>query len=389
MSSHPLTRTIHDTHAALASMLSPLRRVSEPPPGALLEQWQVQWAGERVFDNRFETHVIDSPEVETRSHWPDAWAYRLKDVSLAGSGGHVFFQDGSLFNVDPLTRVIKKDRTVRRPIKGLARVEKGPLLHLCGPNSENHGHFILDYLPKLMPFLERFKAHPTARILLSPGRKKWQCRYLARFGITAERVIEMDHGTLETDELWYAPILHAEDGIAKLSDPKNHLAVRDALAAQPVKEGAPLCIFASRLDAPNKKLLNEERLAERAREILGDSVQIVKLSQHPLDEQLRLFASATVIIGAVGQNLTNVLFTSGKLVLIMTLEEKLWPGKRSWGRAYHNLALLTGNHSVLLTRDSPDDQDHNWTFNEERFVQALSRAWELFQKSGPPVSSQG
>lgn len=378
--SHPLTRKIHDTHAALASTFTKLKRADVPPPGVLLEKWQVQTAGAHTFDNRFEAQVLGTNETETNYHWPDAFAYRLKDVRLAGSGGHVFFQDGSLFNVDPLTRVIKKDRTVRRPIKGLARVEKGPLLHLCGPNSENHGHFILDYLPKLMPFLERFRAEPSARILLSPGRKKWQCRYLARFGVTPDRVIEMDHGTLETDELWYAPILHSEDGIAKLSDPANHLAVREALAAKPTTENAPLCIFASRLDAPNKKILNEERLAERAREILGD-VRIVKLSEHPLDEQLRLFASATVIIGAVGQNLTNVLFTSGKLVLFMTLEERLWPGKRSWGRAYHNLALLTGNKAVMLTRDTPDDKEHNWTFNEDRFAETLRKSWDLFQQN--------
>jgi capsular polysaccharide biosynthesis protein len=191
----------------------------------------------------------------------------------------------------------------------------------------------------------------------------------------------MDHGTLETEELWYAPILHSEDGIAKLSDPANHIAVRQALAAQTGSQDASLCIFASRLDAPNKKLINEERLAERAREILGD-VRIVKLSEHSQDEQLGLFASATVIIGAVGQNLTNVLFTSGKLVLIMTLEEKLWPGKRSWGRAYHNLALLTGNKAVLMLRDTPDDADHNWSFDEDRFAETLRRSWELFQRGG-------
>lgn len=377
--SHPLTRKIHDTHAALVSTVKKLKRADVPPPGALIEQWQIQTAGSRTFDNRFEAEVLGTDNTETRYEWPDAFAYRLRNVRLAGSGGHVFFQDGSLFNVDPLTRVIKKDRTVRRPIKGLARVEKGPLLHLCGPNSENHGHFILDFLPRLMPFLERFRATPEARIIVSPGRKKWQCRYMARFGITPDRVIEMDHGTLETDELWYAPILHPEHNTDKLSDPKNHLAVRDALAAQPTAD-APLCIFASRLDAPNKKILNEERLAERAREILGD-VRIVKLSEHPLDEQLRLFASATVIIGAVGQNLTNVLFTSSKLVIMMTLEEKIWPGKRSWGRAYHNLALLTGNKSVMLLRDSPDDKDHNWTFNEDRFAEALRKSWALFQRS--------
>jgi hypothetical protein len=378
---HLLTRKIHDVHAALASSLGKLKRADVPPADVLIEKWQIQQAGTQRLDNRFEAAVLATQEAELTYSWPDAFAYRLRNVSLAGSAGHVFFRDGSLFNVDPLTRMIKKDRTVRLPLRGLARVEKGPLLHLCGPNSENHGHFILDYLPKLMPFLERFRDEPRARILLSPGRKKWQCRYLSRFGIDPARVIEMDHGTLETDELWYAPILHSEDGIAKLSDPANHLAVRAELAAQPSAQDAPLCIFASRLDAPNKKLFNEERLAERAREILGD-VRIVKLSQHPLDEQLRLFASATVIIGAVGQNMTNVLFTSGKLVLTMTLEEKLWPGKRSWGRAYHNLALLTGNKAVLLLRDTPDDADHNWNFDEDHFAATLKRSWELFQRGG-------
>ncbi|MDZ4405807.1 glycosyltransferase family 61 protein [Prosthecobacter sp.] len=374
-----LTRKIHDWYAGLASSVSKLRRTEKPPVDALIEQWQIQTAGEHVFDNRFEAEVLGTAENTTRYWWPDASAYRLRNVRLAGGAGQVYFQNGEIFNVDPLTRREKKDRVLRRPVPGMRHEVKGPLLHLCGPNSENHGHFILDYLPKLMPFLERFRAEPRARILLSPGRKKWQCRYLARFGIPEDRVIEAGYGTLAADELWYVPILHAEDGVAKLSAPRNHFAARDALAAEPDSKDAPLCIFASRLDAPNKKLLNEERLAERAREILGD-VRTIKLSEHSLAEQLRLFASATVIIGAVGQNLTEVLCATGKLVLVMTVEEKILPGRRSWGRAYHNLALLGGNKAVLLTRDTPWDADRNWSFNEDRFADVLARAWKLFQQ---------
>lgn len=377
--SSPLTRKIHDWYAGLASAVSPLKRTEIPPAEALIESWQIQTAGEHVFDNRFEAEILGTNETTTRYWWSDACAYRLRHVRLGGGAGQVYFQDGTLFNVDPLTRREKKDRVLRRAIAGMAQEVKGPLIHLCGPNSENHGHFILDYLPKLMPFLERFRAEPRARILVSPGRKKWQCRYLARFGITEDRVIEGVHGTLEVDELWYAPILHAEDGVAKLSAPENHLAVRDALAAKADPNDTPLCIFASRLDAPNKKLVNEELLAERAREILGD-VRIVKMSEHSLADQLRLFASATVVVGAVGQNLTEVLCTSGKLVLIMTVEEQIVPGRRSWGRAYHNLALLGGNKSVLLTRDTPWDADRNWSFNEDRFADVLDRSWKLFQK---------
>lgn len=374
-----LTRKIHDWYAGFASTLTSLRRVSAPPPEALIESWRIQNAGEHVFDNRFEAEILGTSEWTTQYSWPDADAFRLRNVRLSGAAGQVYFSDGTLFDLDPLTRREKKDRVLRRPLPALARVVKGPLIHLCGPNSENHGHFILDFLPRLMPFLERFHAEPTARILLSPGRKKWQCRYLSRFGISPDRVIEADHGTLEVDELWYAPILHSIDGVAKLSAPANHLAVRDALAAKATPDDAPLCIFASRLDAPNKKLINEEQLAARARDILGD-VRVVKLSEHSLDEQLRLFASATVIVGAVGQNLTEVLCAAGKLVIIMTVEEEIAAGRRSWGRAYHNLALLGGNRAVLLTRDTPWDAERNWCFKEDRFAAVLERSWKLFQK---------
>jgi len=377
-----LTRKIHDWYGGIASSLSRLKRVETPPEEFLIEEWQIQKAGEHVFDNRFEAEVLGTAETTTRYGWSDASAFRLRNVRLAGGTGQVYFQNGEILNVDPLTRRETKERVLRRPVPSLAQRVGGPLVHLCGQNSENHGHFILDYLPKLMPFLERFHADPRAHILVSPGTKKWQCRYLSRFGIPEDRVIEAGYGTLEVDELWYAPILHAEDGVAKLSDPENHLAVRDALAVVlPEPYDAPLCIFASRLDAPNKKLLNEERLAERARQILGD-VRSIKLSEHPLEEQLRLFASATVIIGAVGQNLTEVLCASGKLVLVMTVEEQIVPGKRSWGRAYHNLALLGGNKAVLLNRDTPWDADRNWSFNEERFADVLSRSWKLFQQGG-------
>ncbi len=372
------TRHLHDGYAALVSAVSPLRRVDEPPRGALIEQFRVQEAGSQGLDNRFEAEVLGTPEVTTHYHWEEASAYRLRDVDLVGSSGQVYFRDGTLFNVDPLTRREKKSRVHRRPIQVMARQLEGPILHLCGPNSENHGHFILDYLPKLIPFLPRFLEVPSAKILVSPGRKKWQCRYLAQYGIAEDRVVEMSHGTVHVDELWYVPILHAEDGIAKLSAPHNHLAVRDALSVNPKTGDAPVCIFASRLDAPNKRIENELRLVERAREILGD-VQIVKASEHPLQEQLRLFSSAKVIIGAVGQNLTNVLFASGKLVIVMSLEERVKDDGRSWGRAYHNLALLAGNHSVLLLRDTPMDEDRNWSVDEDQFADVLARSWKKFK----------
>ena len=98
--SEALTRKIHDLHSAVASKVKKLKRVDVPPPEALIEQWQIQKAGTHTFDNRFETAVLGTQETTTGYAWPDAYAYRLRDVSLAGSGGHVFFSDGSLFNVD-------------------------------------------------------------------------------------------------------------------------------------------------------------------------------------------------------------------------------------------------------------------------------------------------
>jgi hypothetical protein len=64
----------------------------------------------------------------------------------------------------------------------------------------------------------------------------------------------------------------------------------------------------------------------------------------------------------------------------MTVEERLVPGRRSWGRAYHNLALLGGNKAVLLNRDTPLDAEQNWCFDEERFSDVLERSWRLYNK---------
>lgn len=374
-----LTRKIHDNYSILSTVARRLHRSESPPPDFLLEKWQIQKAGEHIFDNNFEAEVLGTNDISTRYSWGDAWAYRLRNVQLVGEVAHIFFQGGSLFNIDPVTQIIKKERTIRRPIRLLQRMQKGPLLHLCGPNSENHGHFILDHLPRLLPFLERFHSTPSAQILVSQGRKKWQARYLAHFGIPETRIIEANFGTIQVEELWYAPILHTKENHAKLSAPTNHLAVKNALAVKTKSVFNPLCIFASRQDAPNKRLLNEEHLAHKAKEVFDD-VRIIKLSEHTLDEQLHLFASASVIIGAVGQNLTEVLCASGKLVLIMTVEEQINPNQRSWGRAYHNLALLGGNKSVLLTRDSATDTNRNWSFNEDRFVHVLRKSWHLFQQ---------
>jgi hypothetical protein len=99
-----LTRKIHDWYAGLASAVSPLKRTEIPPAEALIESWQIQTAGEHVFDNRFEAEILGTSETTTRYWWSDACAYRLRHVRLGGGAGQVYFQDGTLFNVDPLTR---------------------------------------------------------------------------------------------------------------------------------------------------------------------------------------------------------------------------------------------------------------------------------------------
>lgn len=381
MARKSVQRRIHDAYGRLASTLGKPPEWRELPPAAhLVQTVPVQTAGEVMLDNSLEAGFFGLPERTATYAWPDQQLFHLRDVWLAGDQENVFFKSGELFAIcQDVSR--QWARKVRRPIKALARKLGGLYFHLGGPNHDSRGHFILHHLPKLIAARDVLKRFPEAKILVAPRHVKWQTVYLQALGIPPDRIVEGSDGTLHVEELLYVPTLY---GARKLSDPAQHRALnlelpRALLPALPPMPGLKQPpIFISRADAPDKRLANEDHIVQLAGEILG-GIEVVHLRNHSLAEQIRKFHQAPVIIGAMGQGLTNINFTSGKTLVVIERGADL--PDRSPCLMFRNLALVCGNRAIRFHSGTTyQGPKRDWTFPEPKFRQQLTRLRDEFPR---------
>jgi len=359
-------RRIHDLNAAFRNGVSEEKCLREVPEAHLLERRSFQEGGTVSFENDLERGFHDDAPPETGYRYPSADYYHLRDVLLTTTEGSLFLPDKRHLQLCGVCRRIPL-RKVRPPLPVLARRVREPLLHLCGPNYENHGHFILDFLPKLVGAAPILKENPKMKLLLPEGQSRWQMNYLKRFGITEERIFQKDAGTLYVEDLWYAPIPNAD---GHLGDPQIHRNVRDALESDRIAERTPRPLFIPRLaDAPNKRVTNEDGLIAVAREYFPD-LTVMSLSRTPLEEQMAAFRVAPFVIGAVGQGLADILFARNAMMLVLTFEAHL-KKTRSWSKAYCHLARVSGNQGLALTTGADRDRLGDFEVPEARFRQGL------------------
>ena len=347
---------------------------ADDAPG-VLERRLLLAAGRESGVNPLELHFNDSQTANCDTDWPNAEVFRLKDVWLTGDQGQVFLEDGSLFAPWALPyelRVIK----INRPLKlGAKRWTGPPLFHLTGRNHDNRGHFMLEHLPRLMAARDYLKSLPDYRILTAPGHGRWQSRYVDFVGLDSSKVIEGTQGTMRVEELIFVPNMFTG---GKLCAPHFYSELSKCAASAPVTDGPGRPLFITRKDAPDKQLLNEDRIVEILRSRVGE-VDVISLGKYSMAEQIGMFRAAPLIMGPIGQGMCNVLFTHDSLCVVLT------PGsveRPVYGTAHASqLARLCGSSSVTFLSGESLPSNANWSFPEQRFTELLDKLLERPESS--------
>ena len=371
-----LRRRMHDWYAsANARMGRKLCRSGEPDARAVRPVSALHPAGQAQLDNRLEADFYQLPETRTLPiSYPQADLYHFHKVWAVGDHGNVFLEDGRLLDVCQFVQRLPSSK-IRRPIPFLSQRVRDPVFHLTGFAHDSHGHFILNHLPRLMVALDLLRKEPKIKILCAFGHSKWQLRYLSRLGIDPQRVIECTNGTLQIDELFYVPTIN---GTNNHPDPAIYRAIRDRIVASVFCELAvPLdqpprgnSVFISRADAPDKRISNEAAIIEATRDVLGP-VDRLTLSELSLPQQILKFNAAPVIIGPVGQGLTNLLFTTGKLAVVLDRGAFKPAG---WGANFRDLAILAGNRALRFHSGTEyQEGKRHYSFPEEQYRAELKR----------------
>lgn len=373
-----LNRLLHDTWAQVSTKIKPLRVIRNPIEVASpdLSEW-IDEAGQIQVDNTFESQ-FHAEEIAASLDWPQLPLMTLHEAWVTGDQAQVFLSDGTFLSICPSLRHLP-ERKVRRPLAWLSRRLSGVYFHLTGVDHENHGHFLFQHLPRLLAARTKMREYGEHfRVLVAPGHKRWQMRYLKYFGISEEQVVEASAGTTQVEKLIYVPLPY---GSSYICNPRLYREMRDGFCVgKAAASGDGEILFISRKDAPDRRLTNEEEIIGICQEVFG-KVEAVMLGKLPLDEQIRRCSQARLIIGPQGQGMSVVLFMRQGALVVMEHGDGFCP--LGWCRAFCDTGIMLGVSSLRLVSGTGADEQRCWSYPPEKFREEMLRLSDLL----PPPST--
>jgi capsular polysaccharide biosynthesis protein len=374
-----LIKILHDAKAAIWTKAGRhLKKIKEHPK--ILDKILIQNNGITHYTNKFEKDYYGSCKQIDFFH-PETYLYVVKDVWVVGSEGCLFFQPDQLFSVCSSLKGVE-ERKIRRPIKSLAEVIDEPVFILSSRAPGNRGHFLIEHLPRLVASMDAIKRLGGCKILVTPQHREWQAGYLQKLGIPDSEIIEASIGSTFCKRAFYVPTL-CKGEIATASREKYYQFLRKRFIGNQESPIKGLPIFLSRKDAPDRKLGNEDTIFSIAKTFFPEMKRIV-MSTLALNEQIRLFQAAPVIIGPHAQPFRDILFSSNALVI------QLIQGFRDtsneyyqWAQNYNYVGSLGENLCLPLFSEIGFNTNSDWIYPENKFEKDMSQLIALLDKWKP------
>ncbi len=371
-----LTKNLHDAKATIWTKAGyHLKKIKEHPK--ILDKILIQDNSVTNYTNEFEKDYYGSCKQIVFFH-PETCLYVLKDVWVVGSEGRLFFESDQVFSVCSSLESIE-ERKIRRPIKSLAKVIEEPVFILSSRAPGNRGHFLIEHLPRLVASMDAIKRLGGCKILVTPMHRKWQTGYLQKLGVSDSEIIEASIGSTFCKRAFYVPTL-CKGGIATVSREKYYQFLRKCFINSMESPRKSLPIFLSRKDAPDRKLGNEDAIFSIARRFFPKMKRIV-MSTLALNEQIRLFQEAPVIIGPHSQPFRDILFSSNSLVV------QLIQGSRDtsneyyqWAQNYNYVGGIGKNLCLPLFSEIEFNTNSDWIYPEDKFEKDMSQLISLLKE---------
>ncbi len=367
--SNKLDRLIHDAYGAWCARFGPPLEIASAA-SVICERISIRPPARTRWENPLEEAYYGPGEGHAVVEHPEAFLYRLKDVSITGSEAMMFAGPHTLLRLDPSQNDFAL-RKVRRPIARLARRVAGPVLPLGGRGTGNRGHFLCEHLPRALLARERLGTRFPLKFLVTPDHAQWQAEYLERLGEDPENVIEGSRGTFFCSEALFVPNLSLTEQ-ADLYEPGIYREIARRLKRGLLPRRRRRRIFITRNDAPSRRLQNEDEVFAMLRGAYLD-LERISLAALSLQEQIELFGEARFVIGPIGQSFRNLLFCEGALCI------QLVPGHRTPENGYHvwaanqdRLGLIHGNRCLSLYAGEPY-REGDWSFPLKTLKMALER----------------
>jgi hypothetical protein len=302
--------------------------------------------------------------------YPAAVSLNIDNVYITGDCGFVFVNK-KYYISDKSEGLFTEVRKIRHPIPSLADSIKGTVFHLSGANFENHGHFLTQFLPRVLLKKDLFEASGEMKVMIAPNVKKWQSRYLNFLGIDQAQYVTSSVGTVNCEKMIYIPFFHGDNSLVP---GKYYRELRQYFSPQPINKKYK-AIFLTRKHAPDRSIINEEEVIKEIEEVLGDKVLTVDLSILTLKEQIHLANSSEFIIGAQGQALAIQLFAHNAKVVVIDVDSSK-SLSRDWAKSYRDLAIHLGHSAIRLYAPASTTKRRDWVYPINVFREEFSRAVE-------------
>jgi len=372
-----LTKILHDGKATFWTMAGlPLKHVTSH--AKIIDKKPVQDIGYTIYRNELEEAYFGS-NAQFKFFHPERHLYVLKDVWVTGSEGHLFFEPDTLFSIGCSLKGVKPKK-IRRPIKFLAQVIQEPVFILSSRAPGNRGHFLLEHLPRLMASLDIIQQFAGCKILVTPRHRKWQIDYLKKLDIPESDVIEASIGTVFCKSAFYVPML-CEEKAATMTYEKYYKYIRNKFVGEDINREKGLPVYLSRKDASDRRLINEDAIFSISKTYFR-GMRKVTLSSLSLNEQIKLFQEAPVIIGPHSQPFRNLLFSSNSLsVQLIQGHRNASNEYYNWAQNYNYIGSIGGNLCLPLFNEIEFYKNSDWIYPEDKFKKDIIRLVSLLEQN--------
>lgn len=254
--------------------------------------------------------------------------YRLQGAEVRGKG--VITLGGKIVQENlegaPLEKIRSEIRNENPPRKRIT----GPVLYVMRYGVKNYGHWLTDILPRIVWFHD---SHPDVPVVVHRDTPRQIREALSLFGIDGDAVVELGDEHVLIDDMFFIdlwnqhPLVHSPRSFEYLRTLKERVLAKRSwrLRTRPRK------LFVSRKDAGTRQLLNHEAVAHFLR---GRGFTEIACGSLSMDEQIRQFAAADVVVGVSGAAMTNMCFCAPG-TRVVNLSSSSMPSLYFWDVAHH------------------------------------------------------
>jgi len=353
------------------------------------------WAGAGAFERPPPRVVGGPPPAPMPGRGRDAWLACLDDVRARGRSSLLCWRGLALHDIEAGEGgfddnpeyepglLHARDGTAWMMQAGHPAIECDEAFWLAGSHAVDFGHWVVEYLPKLMT--ARLAGLPEGIDVLVDALIPATVREaLPAWLPRGCRLVNVPHlGEARVKRLWVAPAPHypgfyatqwsEATWIGRSSEPRSFArllgALREAVAEDlAAPTGRPRLLLARKPSRGKKKLLNHEAIEAIA---IARGFERIYPEDHSLIEQLRLAAHATHVLAPEGSN--NLLaFFARPGTRVATLSPPYTFPLVDVGAV---LAALGVDFEVVVGPDEPTEEGFCAFWNDYRIDEARFAAW--------------